>query len=65
MRTNIENTDETMMQFISVSGFKVYVDDSEQTHVRPESEPLKDLTHLRGKIKFTDGYNYKAMREER
>ena len=64
MRTNIEIDEETMKQAFSVSGFKTKKEIVEQAlkeFVRNRTR--KDLTDLRGKIRFADGYDYKTARE--
>jgi Arc/MetJ family transcription regulator len=64
MRTNIEIRDDLMNQAIAVSGLKtkkevVELAISEFIEVRSR----KSLEDLRGKIQFSDGYDYKSARE--
>ena len=64
MRTNIEIDEKTMEQAFSVSGFKTkkeIVGQALKEFVRNRTR--KDLTDLRGKIRFADSYDYKALRE--
>ena len=66
MRTNIEIDEDTMKQAFSVSDYKTkkeIVAQALKEFVRNRTR--KDLTDLRGKIKFADGYDYKAAREDR
>ena len=64
MRTNIEIDEETMNQAFSLSDFKTkreIVEQALKEFVRNRTR--KDLTDLRGRIKFADGYDSKAARE--
>ena len=66
MRTNIEIDEDTMKQAFYVSDYKTkkeIVAQALKEFVRNRTR--KDLTDLRGKIKFADGYDYKAAREGR
>ena len=66
MRTNIEIDEETMKQAFSVSNYKTKKEIVAQALKEfVNSRMRKDLTDLRGKIKFADGYDYKAAREIR
>ena len=66
MRTNVYIDDEIMQRAMKISGLKTKKDVIERAlaefvcvHSR------KDLSDLRGNIKFADGYDYKATREGR
>ena len=64
MRTNIEIDEKIIKQAFSVSGLKTkkeIVAQALKEFVR--SRTVKDLSDLRGKIKFADNYDYKAARE--
>ena len=64
MRTNIVIDNELMEQAMRVSGLttkKAVVHRALEEFV--ERRVRKDLAELRGKIRFADGYDYKAMRE--
>ena len=64
MRTNIEIDDETMEQAFSVSNLKTkreIVAQALKEYV--QNRTRKDIAEIRGKIKFFEGYNYKAARE--
>ena len=64
MRTNIEINDETMKQAFSVSDFKTKKEIVEQALKEfVQNRTRRDLMDLHGKIKFADGYDYKASRE--
>ena len=64
MRTNIEIDDNTMKQAFSVSNFKTKKEIVAQALKEfVQNRTRKDLADLRGKIRFSDGYNYKASRE--
>jgi len=66
VRTNIEIDEETMKQAFSVSNYKTKKEIVAQALKEfVNSRMRKDLTDLRGKIKFADGYDYKAAREIR
>ena len=63
MRTNIEIDEETMEQAFLVSGLKTkreIVGQALKEFV--SSRMCKNLGDLRGKIEFTEGYDYKATR---
>ena len=66
MRTNIEIDEETMEQAFLVSGLKTkreIVGQALKEFV--SSRMCKNLGDLRGKIEFTEGYDYKVTREMR
>ena len=64
MRTNIEIDEETIQQAFSVSGFKTKKEIVAQAlREFVSNRTRKDLTDLRGKIRFADGYDYKSARE--
>ena len=64
MRTNIEIDEETMKQAFSVSSLKTKKEIVAQALKEfVSNRTRKDLTDLRGKIRFVDGYDYKAARE--
>ena len=64
MRTNIDIDEETMKQAFSVTDLKTKKEIVTQALKEfISSRTRKDLTDLRGKIKFADGYDYKAARE--
>ena len=64
MRTNIDIDEETMKQAFSVSDLKTRKEIVTQALKEfISNRTRKDLTDLRGKIKFADGYDYKAARE--
>ena len=64
MQTNIEIDEDMMKQAFSVSDFKTQKEIVAQALKEFVSNRVrKDLTDLRGKIKFADGYDYKAARE--
>ena len=65
MRTNIIIDDEIMQKAMALSGLKTkkeIVDRALNEFVANRSQ--KNLLELKGKIQFTDGYDYKAMRED-
>jgi Arc/MetJ family transcription regulator len=64
MRTNIEISDETMKEALLISGFRTkreVVEQALKEFIRSRSR--KNLADIRGKIQFSDGYDYKAARE--
>jgi len=64
MRTNIVIDDALMQRAMEVSGLetkKEVVEKALKEFV--ECRTRKDLRELRGKIKFAENYDYKAMRE--
>ena len=66
MRTNLVLDDELMRQATILSGLKTkkaVVERALQEYVTVRS--IKDLTDLRGKIKFAQAYDYKSLREGR
>ena len=66
MRTNIVIDSELMQKALSLSQAKTkreVVDKALREFV--ERRLRKDLTELRGEIRFSDGYDYKALREGR
>ena len=66
MRTNIDIDEETMKLAFSVSDFKTKKEIVAQALKEfVSNRTRKDLTDLRGKINFADGYDYKAAREPR
>ena len=66
MRTNIEIDAETMEQAFLVSGLKTKREIVGQALKEFVSSRMhKNLGDLRGKIEFTEGYDYKATREIR
>jgi len=66
MRTNIYINDEIMQRAMNISGLKTKKDVVEKALLEfVSNRSRKDLSDLRGKIKFSDGYDYKTLREER
>jgi len=66
MRTNIDINEEIMLKAMSVSGIKTKKEVVEKALCEfVLSHSRKNLSDLRGKIKFSDGYDYKALREKR
>ena len=66
MRTNIIIDDETMHKAMEVSGLKTkkeVVDLALKELIATRSR--KNLSELKGKITFAEGYDYKALREGR
>jgi Arc/MetJ family transcription regulator len=64
MRTNIEIGDEIMKQAFSVSGLKTKREVVEQALSEfIQNRTRKNLMDIRGKISFTDGYDYKLARD--
>ena len=66
MRTNIVIDNDLMNKAIALSGLKTkkeVVDRALYEFV--DSLTRMDLSELRGKIKFADGYDYKSLREGR
>ncbi|NLI92252.1 MAG: type II toxin-antitoxin system VapB family antitoxin [Peptococcaceae bacterium] len=65
MRTNIVIDDQLMEQAMKLSGLKTkkeVVDHALLEFVQRHKR--RNLMELQGKIQFSDGYDYKAMREE-
>jgi Arc/MetJ family transcription regulator len=66
MRTNIEINDEMMKQAFLVSDLKTKREVVEQALAEfIQNRTRKNLSDLRGKIHFADGYDYKTAREAR
>lgn len=64
MRTNIVIDDALMQRAMEASGFKTKKEVVEKALMEfVERRSRKDLKELRGKIQFSDDYDYKAMRE--
>jgi Arc/MetJ family transcription regulator len=64
MRTNIEINDETMKEALLVSGFRTKREVVEQALKEfIHSRSRKNLADIRGTIRFSDGYDYKAARK--
>jgi Arc/MetJ family transcription regulator len=66
MRTNILIDDDTMKKAMIISGVKTkkeVINRALQEFIAFHSR--KDLSALKGKIKFTEGYNHRALREGR
>lgn len=66
MRTNIVLDDDLMEQATIISGLKTkkaVVEKALQEFVAANS--VKNLADLRGKIKFSQAYDYKSLREGR
>ena len=66
MRTNIVIDDGLLQQAAVISGLKTkkeVVNKALNDFVVYNSR--KDITDLKGQIKFSDGYDYKLLREER
>ena len=64
MRTNIEIDAEMMKLAFSVSNYKTKKEIMEQALKEfVQNRMRKNLTELRGRIRFADGYDYKAARE--
>jgi Arc/MetJ family transcription regulator len=64
MRTNIDIDDEIMKKAMVISGVKTkkaMVEKALQEFVTFHSQ--KNLLDLKGKIKFSEGYDYKALRK--
>ena len=64
MRTNVELDEEIMKQAYSVSGFNVKKELADQALNKEfvQNRTRKDLTDLRGNVKFADDYDYKTAR---
>lgn len=63
MRTNINIDDGLMQQAMDVSGIRVKREVVESALLEfVQRRTRKDLSELRGKIAFADGYDYKALR---
>lgn len=66
MRTNVAIDDELMNEAIRLSGLKTKKDViAFALHELVETRKRRNLLELEGKIMFRDGYDYKAMRENR
>ena len=64
MRTNIEISDEAMKKALLVSGFRTKREVVEQALKEfIHSHSRKNLANIRDTIRFSDGYDYKATRE--
>ncbi len=64
MRTNIVIDDEMMRAAMEVSGIRTKKDVVEQAIQEfVARRTRKNLADLRGKIRFADGYEYKALRK--
>jgi len=66
MRTNIVIDDDIMQKAMNVSEFKTkkeVIEKALQEFILAYSH--KDLSDLKGHIQFSDGYDYKALREGR
>ena len=66
MRTNVVIDSEIMQKAIILSGLKTkraVINRALYEYV--DSLTRMDLSDLRGKIKFADGYDYKSLREGR
>jgi len=65
MRTNIVINDELMSRAIAVSGLKTkreVVETAISEFI--ENRTRKDLSDLKGKIKFVPDYDYKSLRKD-
>ncbi len=66
MRTNIVIDDDMMDKAMEVSGLKTKKEVVEQAIIEfVERRTRKNLSELRGKIQFADGYDYLALRKGR
>ncbi len=66
MRTNIVIDDDMMVRAMDVSGLKTKKEVVERAVIEVvENRTRKDLSDLRGKIQFADGYDYVALRKGR
>jgi Arc/MetJ family transcription regulator len=66
MRTNIEIRDDLMDQALAVSGLKTKKEVVELAIAEfIEARARRRLEDLRGKIQFSDDYDYKTTRESR
>jgi Arc/MetJ family transcription regulator len=66
MRTNIVIDESLMQKAMEMSGIKSKKDVVNAAIAEfVERRTRRDLSELRGKIKFADGYDYKALRKER
>jgi len=66
MRTNIVLDDILMKKAMEASGLKTKKEVVEKALIEfVERRTRKNLKELAGKIKFADGYDYKAIREGR
>jgi len=64
MRTNIFIDDEIMARAMDVSGIKTKKDVvNKALHEFVLNNSKKNLLDLKGQIRFSDGYDYKALRE--
>ncbi|MDP2871220.1 MAG: type II toxin-antitoxin system VapB family antitoxin [Bacillota bacterium] len=64
MRTNITIDDDLMQQAMRLSGLstkKEVVHSALEEYVQRRTR--RDIAELRGKVRFADGYDHKAMRE--
>jgi len=63
MRTNIEINDELMSRAMAVSGLTTKRDVVEQAMAEfVDNRTRKNLAELKGKIRFAEGYDHKALR---
>ena len=66
MRTNVVIDDELMNEAIRLSGLKTKKEViSVALHELVAARKRRNLLELEGKINFHEGYDYKAMRENR
>ena len=66
MRTNVMIDDGIMEKAMAVSHSKTKKEVIEKALLEfIQNNARKDLSELRGKIKFADGYDHKALREGR
>lgn len=64
MRTNIVIDDTTMTRAMKVSGLRTKREVVQQAMVEfIENRSRKSLAALKGKVRFAEGYDYKALRE--
>ncbi len=64
MRTNVEIKDEIMEMAMNVSMLKTKKEVIEKALIEFIAlNSRRNLADLKGKIEFTDGYNYKTLRE--
>lgn len=65
MRTNIVLDDKLVEQALKLSGYKTKKEVIHQALLEfVQNRNRRDLRELQGKIQFSDGYDYKALREE-
>lgn len=63
MRTNIVIDDELMAQAMTLSGLRTKREVVERAISEfIENRKRKDLSALKGKVRFAEGYDYKALR---